>query len=98
MRLMRCLIAFLCFAPPAVAAEPAYDLIIRGGTIVDGGGNPWFRGDVAISGQRIVAVGPLPFGTAKREIDATGLIVAPGFTDMHSRSPRLLLEDVGTQG
>ncbi|HET6574006.1 MAG TPA: D-aminoacylase [Fimbriiglobus sp.] len=80
-------------AAPAVAADPAYDLLIRNGRVVDGTGNPWFRGDVAVRGDRIVAVGRVPPGTAKREIDAHGLVVAPGFIDMHSHSDYLLLED-----
>jgi N-acyl-D-aspartate/D-glutamate deacylase len=76
-----------------LADEPAYDLVIRGGRIVDGSGNPWFAGDVAIRSERIVAVGLVPEGKAKREIDAQGLVVAPGFIDMHSHSDWLLLED-----
>src|SRR5262245_27100780 len=78
---------------PAVAAEAPYDLVIRHGRIVDGTGNPWFHGDVAVRGPRIVAVGRVPFGKARREIDARGLVVAPGFIDMHSHSDLLLLED-----
>jgi len=77
----------------AVAQEPAYDLVIRGGRIVDGTGNPWFAGDVAVRGGQIAAVGHVPAGTARREIDAAGLVVAPGFIDMHSHSDTLLLED-----
>jgi N-acyl-D-aspartate/D-glutamate deacylase len=83
----------LWFASSSRAAEPAYDLLIRNGTIVDGSGNPWFVGDVAVRGDRIVAVGRVPKGEAKREIDAKGLIVAPGFIDMHSHSDYVLLED-----
>jgi N-acyl-D-amino-acid deacylase len=86
-----CLGAAVSF--PVLADEPAYDLVIRGGRIVDGSGNPWFAGDVAIRGERIVAVGRVPAGAAKREIDAQGLVVAPGFIDMHSHSDWLLLED-----
>ena len=78
---------------PAAAAQPQYDLVIRNGTVVDGTGNPWFVGDVAVTGDRIVAVGRVPAGQAKKTIDATGLVVAPGFIDMHSHSDELLLED-----
>src|SRR5438105_307048 len=78
---------------PAGTDEPQYDLVIRNGTIVDGTGNPWFVGDVAITGDRVVAVGRIPPGTAKLTIDAKGLVVAPGFIDMHSHSDDLLLED-----
>src|SRR5205085_636118 len=58
-----------------------------------GTGNPWFAGDVAVRGDRIVAVGRVPAGAARREIDAKGLVVAPGFIDIHSHSDFLLLED-----
>ncbi len=75
---------------PACAAD--YDVIIRGGRIVDGTGNPWFNGDVAIRGDRIAAVGRVN-GTGEREIDASGFVVAPGFVDIHSHSDLLLLED-----
>lgn len=74
------------------AAEPEHDLIVRNGRIVDGTGNPWFRGDVAIQGDRVVMVGRVS-GAGKREIDAKGRIVSPGFIDMHSHSDLLLLED-----
>ena len=59
------------------------DLIIRGGTIVDGTGEAPFEGDVSIDGDRIVEVGQ-NLGPARREIDATGLIVTPGFVDIHT--------------
>ncbi len=81
-------------APHAAAADSLlYDLVIRNGKIVDGTGNPWFRGDLAIRGDRIVAIGFSLNGKAQREIDARGRIVAPGFIDMHSHSDSLLLED-----
>jgi N-acyl-D-aspartate/D-glutamate deacylase len=64
---------------------------------VDGSGNPWFYGDVAVRGGRIVAVGHVPPGPARREIDAHGLVVAPGFIDMHSHSDYVLLEDGDAQ-
>jgi N-acyl-D-amino-acid deacylase len=81
------------WAGPSGAAEQTYDIVIRGGKIVDGTGNPWYYGDVALRGDRIVVVGRVPVGSGKREIDARGLIVAPGFIDMHSHSDYVLLED-----
>lgn len=70
-----------------------YDLVIRGGQVVDGSGNPWFRGDVAVRGDRIAAIGRIPDGAGQRELDARGLIVAPGFIDIHAHSDFVLLED-----
>jgi N-acyl-D-amino-acid deacylase len=75
------------------ADAPAYDLLLRNGTIVDGTGNPWFLGDVAITGDKIVAIGRNLPGTARRTLDAKGLVIAPGFIDIHSHSDDLLLED-----
>ena len=60
-----------------------YDLVLRGGTIVDGTGAPTFTGDVAVSRGRIVAVGEVS-GTGREEFDATGLLVTPGFVDVHT--------------
>ncbi|MBX9883396.1 MAG: amidohydrolase family protein, partial [Novosphingobium sp.] len=62
---------------------PTYDLIIRGGTIVDGTGRPRFTGDLAVQGGLIAAVGKVT-GSAKREIDASGKVVAPGWVDIHT--------------
>jgi N-acyl-D-amino-acid deacylase len=67
------------------------DILIRGGSVVDGTGGPRRPADVAIQGDRITEVGPLPGATAHRTIDATGLIVAPGFIDPHSHSDFTLL-------
>src|SRR5688572_9109125 len=85
-------LAVLLTAHAAEAQEAKFDLVIRNGRIVDGTGNPWFYGDVAVKGDRITQIGRID-GSAKREIDARGLVVAPGFIDMHSHSDRLLLED-----
>jgi len=60
-----------------------HDIVIRGGTIVDGTGKPAFSGDVAIEGDRIVAVGGKQ-GPARRDIDADGLLVTPGWVDVHT--------------
>jgi dihydroorotase/N-acyl-D-amino-acid deacylase len=78
---------------PGHAAGGVYDLLIRGGRIVDGTGSPWYRGDVAIRGDRIAAVGLLPGAQARDTIDATGLVVAPGFIDMLGHSEYPLLRD-----
>ena len=61
----------------------AFDLIIRGGTVVDGTGVPPVTADVAVDGDRIAEVGRVE-GRARREIDADGLVVTPGFVDIHT--------------
>jgi len=91
------LTALLAGVAAAAPPEAPYDLVIRNGRIVDGAGNPWFYGDVAVRGERIVAVGKIGDHEAKREIDAKGFVVSPGFIDMHSHSDFLLLEDGDAQ-
>ncbi len=91
--LLACVVTFSACGIASAADPVPYDLLIRGGQIVDGTGNPWFYGDVALRGDRIVAVGRVEPAAAKQTIDATGLILAPGFIDMHSHSDMLLLED-----
>jgi N-acyl-D-amino-acid deacylase len=61
-----------------------HDMILRGGTVVDGTGSPRRSADVAVDGERITAVGNLRGETARQEIDADGLLVTPGFVDMHT--------------
>jgi N-acyl-D-amino-acid deacylase len=82
-----------------LAAQGAsYDIILRGGRIVDGTGNPGFPADVAISGGRIVDVGRIPASAAAvRTIDARGLVVAPGFIDLHTHSDTPLVADGSAQ-
>ncbi len=75
------------------APESAYDVILKGGRVIDGTGNGWFSADVAIRGDRIAAIGMLDGSQAKRVIDASGLVVAPGFIDMLGQSESSLLID-----
>jgi N-acyl-D-aspartate/D-glutamate deacylase len=70
----------------AAQAPASYDILIRNGRVLDGHGNAWFRADVAISGDRIAAVGRLDGARATRTIDASALHVAPGFIDTHSHA------------
>lgn len=86
-------LAVLLLYAPAQAADEMYDIIVRDGIIVDGTGNPWFHGSVAIKDGRLAAIGRLPHQRANQTIDARGLVIAPGFIDMHSHSDTLLLED-----
>lgn len=92
------LVALLVLAAIASCSQPpAYDLILRGGTVYDGSGATPFVGDVAINGDKIVALGELANATAETEIDATGLAVAPGFINMMSWANLSLIEDGHSQ-
>jgi N-acyl-D-amino-acid deacylase len=77
------------------AASPALtcDLLFAGGRVVDGTGAPWFRGDVCVVGDRIAAVGHLEGTPARRTIDASSLVIAPGFIDMLGQSEYNVLVD-----
>jgi N-acyl-D-amino-acid deacylase len=92
------LIAAVAYNAPLVAQPPAqaagsYDVIIKGGRIINGSGNPWVSGDVGIRGDRIAAIGRLDATSAKRVIDASGLVVSSGFIDMLGQSEYSLLVD-----
>ena len=63
-----------------------FDILIKGGRVINGTGNPWFRADVGIKGERIEAVEPVLEAEARQTIEAEGLVVCPGFIDMHSHS------------
>ena len=75
------------------AAAQDYDILIRNGRVIDGTGNDWFRADIAIDGDRIVRIGRLEGATARREVDATGMYITPGFIDLHSHADRAMTSE-----
>jgi dihydroorotase/N-acyl-D-amino-acid deacylase len=80
-------------APARTSSQGPYDLILKGGWIVDGSGNPRYQGDVALHDDRIAAVGFLGSATARETLDVRGLVVAPGFIDMLGQSETNALID-----
>src|SRR5262245_51325755 len=78
--------------PARPASNAWYDVLLTGGWIVDGSGNPRWRGDLGVRGDRIAAIGRLT-GTAKETLDVKGLVVAPGFIDMLGQSETNVLID-----
>jgi N-acyl-D-amino-acid deacylase len=90
----RCLcLIFLLLPSFAAAQHPDYDFIISGAHIVDGTGAPWVAGDIAIAGDRIVAIGDLSKASARKRLDARGLVVSPGFIDVQGQSEFNVLVD-----
>ncbi len=85
-------------AAAACADAANYDVLISGGTVYDGSGAAPFVGDVAINGDRVVAVGDLSAATAESVVDATGLAVSPGFVNMLSGATESLIVDGRSQG
>ena len=71
---------------PQTSEEPSYDIVLRGGRVFDGSGNPWVYADVAIKGNTIEGVGDFEDSSAKRVIDVTGKFVMPGIIDLHSHA------------
>jgi N-acyl-D-amino-acid deacylase len=85
------LVALLCSC--AVGAQPpTYDLVLRNGRIVDGTGSPWYRADIAITGDRIARIAPVITDASARVVDVSGLVVAPGFIDIHTHARRGIFE------
>ena len=94
LRLLLLLFAVSCgMGKPPGRSDGSYDLILKGGWIVDGSGNPRYQGDVALRGDRIAAVGFLGTATARETLDVRGLVVAPGFIDMMGQSEINVLID-----
>src|SRR5256885_17233421 len=95
--LFRLLCVVLLIAPFTTAQQKMEaagpDIVIHGGRIIDGTGNPWYMGDLAITNGRIVVIGKIPGGAAKRVIEANGMVVGPGFIDMLGQSETGLLID-----
>jgi len=73
-----------CLCPALLVAQQHYEIILKNGKIIDGTGNPWFYGDVGIVKDKIVSIGDLSKSQADKTIDATGLIISPGFIDVHT--------------
>ncbi len=85
--------AALVLPPAAIVqgqkpATPVYDVIIRNGRVMDGTGNPWFAADIGIREGKIAALGKLAGASASRTIDAHGLLITPGFIDLHTHCDR----------
>ena len=91
------LLSLLAACAALVACAPKYDLVVRGGTIYDGSGSAPYVGAVAVTGDSIVAVGPSVKGRARKEVDARGLAVTPGFINMLSWSTESLIADGRSQ-
>ena len=90
---MRRLLLALLVVPALVQAPaPAYDVILRGGRIIDGTASPWYVADLAITGDAITRIAPAINEPATRVVNVKGLIVAPGFIDIHTHARRGIFE------
>jgi len=92
-RLLLLVLVAGCGPGAGARTDGPYDLLLKGGWIVDGSGNPRYRGDVAVRGDRIAAVGFLGAAGARETLDVSGLVVAPGFIDMMGQSEINVLID-----
>src|SRR5688572_27176072 len=89
-----CLVALSSFplTAPAQTADPVYDIVIRNGRVLDGAGNPWILADVAIKDGRFARIGKV-LERGRREIDASGRYVSPGWIDVMDQSGRALTQN-----
>jgi len=92
------LLLLLAITISSCSSPTTYDILIKNGTIADGSGNPAYVGSVAINADTIAAIGELKNAKGTLEIDATGLVVAPGFINMLSWATESLIEDGKSQG
>ena len=88
-------LGLLCFLSACARSspEPVYDMLITGGSVLDGNGTPAVKADIGIGDGKIVRIGNLTSARANRRIDATGLTVAPGFIDIHNHSDFTILRE-----
>lgn len=93
MKVLPFILITLLFLSCQPSGEGPYDLLIQNGKIIDGTGNPWYQADIGIYRDKVVAIGKLDPKFAKRVVDATGKIVAPGFIDMLGQSETSVLVD-----
>ncbi|HUE74771.1 MAG TPA: D-aminoacylase [Pirellulaceae bacterium] len=89
-------IASALLLPRRCAAEEAFEIVLQGGRIVDGSGAPWYRGDLGIRDGKIAKIGHIDAADGKEVIDASGLVVAPGFIDMMGQTATPMLGDPAT--
>src|ERR1035441_9036944 len=87
------LTAFLLIAAASPAQKRDYDFVISGARVIDGTGAPWTSADIGIVGDHIAAIGDLHDATAKKRIDAAGLVASPGFIDVQGQSEFNVLVD-----
>ena len=88
----RVVLVALLFSCAVGAQPPTYDLVLRNGRIVDGTGSPWYRADIAIKGDTIARIAPPITDPSARVVDVSGLVVAPGFIDIHTHARRGIFE------
>ena len=93
-RMLRLVPLLLLLLIPVLTSgqAPSYDLVLRNGRIIDGTGSPWYKADLAIKGDTIVRIAPAITEPAGRVVDVTGLVVSPGFIDIHTHARRGIFE------
>lgn len=90
---MRRWLPLLLLVPVLASGQtPEYDLVLRGGRIIDGTGSPWYQADLAITGDTVARIAPSIGEPARRVVDVTGLVVSPGFIDIHTHARRGIFE------